>query len=379
MIRSNGYPAEEHHVITSDGYNLTIHRIPWGRVDNYLPVSKRPPVYIQHGLLCSSADFLVGGTEQGLAYVLADAGYDVWMGNCRGNTYSKSHIRLKPYQRQFWRFTWHEMGTIDVPAMIDYVLNQTQEETLHYIGHSQGTTTFFVMGAERPDYNAKIRGAHLLAPAAYMSSMRSPLIQFMSPLANLAEVAFNIFGSGELFANGDVMSLAGEATCRAHAMTMEVCSNLLFLFVGFDSDLFNVTLIPEITKRSPAGTSVRQFLHYVQLVRNHRFCQYDYGVFGNMMKYKSKSPPAYKLKNVNAPVYLYYGQNDWMVSMRDVKKLKKVLPNIQFDYRVPYPKWNHIDFLWASNVKSMIYDLVISNMQKSDLYANLSLNKTGIK
>lgn len=375
MIQSTGYPAEDHHVITSDGYNLTLHRIPWGLNDNCSSTSQcshRTPVYVQHGLLCSSADFIVAGSKQGLAYILADAGYDVWMGNCRGNTWSRRHIRMKPFQRQFWKYSWHEMGAIDIPEMIDYVLNQTQEETLHYIGHSQGTTTFFVMNSVRPEYNSKIRGAHLLAPAAFMSNMNSPLIKTLAPLSSFAEVAFNILGSGELLATGDLLSLAGEATCRAHAMISELCSNLLFLFVGFNSDQFNSSLIPEITKTSPAGVSVRQMLHFVQEVHNHKFAQYDYGRFGNMMRYGTRDPPDYNLKNVTAPVYLYYGNNDWLVSRKDVKKLKRVLPNIKFSYLLPFANWNHIDFLWAKNVKTELYDIVISNMRKSD-------NKPGIK
>lgn len=351
-------------MITPDGYMLMMHRIPHGR--NEIVSSKRPPVFLQHGLACSSADYLIAGTNEGLGYILADAGYDVWMGNFRGNTYSRKHIRLQPHQRKFWRFSWHEMGAIDLPAMIDYVLNKTGEESLHYIGHSQGTTTFFVMGAVAPEYNKKIRGAHLLAPAAYMSSMTSPLIRTFSPLVNIAEVFFNVFGSGELLANGDILSLAGEGTCKANSVITEICSNLVFLFVGFNSDQLNRTLLPEIMKRTPAGLSTRQMLHYIQAVRNGKFQQYDNGMFGNMIAYGSENPPEYDLKKVTAPVYLYSAMNDWLVSQKDVKKLRKNLPNIQFDYVMPYKNWNHIDFIWGMGVKEMLYDIVIANIKKSD-------------
>lgn len=99
IIRSHGYPAETHTVQSSDGYLLTIHRIP---SQSYL---KKPVVFLLHGFVCSSADWVLLGPKKALGFILADGGFDVWMGNSRGNKYSRSHIRLNPKKRQFWNFS----------------------------------------------------------------------------------------------------------------------------------------------------------------------------------------------------------------------------------------------------------------------------------
>jgi len=74
--------------------------------------------------------------DKSIAYILSNAGYDVWLGNNRGNKYSSFNTHIKTSENKFWNFTWEEMGTYDVPAGIDYILSLTGKSKLTYIGHS---------------------------------------------------------------------------------------------------------------------------------------------------------------------------------------------------------------------------------------------------
>lgn len=371
MIRNNGYHAEEHTVKTTDGYWLTLHRIPHEKHSHCLnelkPTTecKKPVVFLQHGLLGSSADYIISGPEQGLAYILADAGYDVWLGNFRGNTYSRRHATISPESPSFWQFSWHEMGVKDLPEMIDYVLQQTSQRQLDYIGHSQGTTTFLVMTSTKPEYNIKIRSAHLMAPLAFMSHMRSPLIRTIARIPMVKEKIEEQIGTGEFSPSADFISQAEQLFCKSHAASQEMCSNAMFLLAGFDSEELNVTLVAEILKRYPAGASIHQLLHYTQEVSSGKFCQYDQGMAANMIKYGVAKPTSYPLNEIRAPISLYYAHNDMLAALDDVEKLKeKLRDNVKYEYLVPHPKWNHIDFLWANDARKVVYEKIVENMKR---------------
>lgn len=103
------------------------------------------------------------------------------MGNTRGNTYSRNHTTLNPDKdKKFWEFSWHEIGAIDLPQVIDYVLEQTGAQSLYYCGHSQGTTVFYVMTSEKPEYNKKIKVHVSLAPIGFLNHMKSPFLKLIS-------------------------------------------------------------------------------------------------------------------------------------------------------------------------------------------------------
>lgn len=65
------------------------------------------------------------------------------------------------------------MGFYDLPASIDHILNVTGEQQLIYIGHSLGTTVFYVMASALPEYNKKIKFQISLAPVTTITHTTS--------------------------------------------------------------------------------------------------------------------------------------------------------------------------------------------------------------
>ena len=181
-----GYEHEEHAVLTKDGYLLGLHRI-LGRKGNADTPSRtyahkgprrgRPVVYLHHGLLmCSDVFLCTTSEERSLPLMLAEAGYDVWLGNNRGNKYSKKHISLHPHSSQFWNYSLDEFAWRDIPDSIEYVLEVTGEKSLSYVGFSQGSAQAFAALSICPALNDKINLFVALAPAIAPPGLSAPIV-----------------------------------------------------------------------------------------------------------------------------------------------------------------------------------------------------------
>ena len=121
--------------------------------------------------------------DQSLGYILADAGYDVWLGNMRGNRYSRAHVKYNPdHDEQFWDFSYDEMAHDDLPSMILYILNVTKHTQIGYVGHSQGTIIGFAeFGRVDSVVQNNVSFWAALAPVAHLGHMISPLKYLSSP------------------------------------------------------------------------------------------------------------------------------------------------------------------------------------------------------
>jgi len=348
LIKYWGYPAEVHEAVTEDGYVLTMHRIPHGR-HNKQETSKGV-FFLLDTLLTSSADWVMNLPHQSLAFILADQGYDVWMGNVRGNTYSKKHTKLKPYSDKFWDFSVDEMAKYDVPGMIDYILKVTQETQVYYVGHSQGSMLVMAALSENPDLARKIKMNFALAPLSRMVHVKG-MIHGMAGWGTALKYLFKFFNIKEFYPSMKWSQKIMAFLCK---LTPNMCKFGISIFNG-PSHQINATRIPVYMSHTPAGTSSKNMLHYIQMMNSGLFRKYDYGKLGNNERYQRDTPPEYDLYKVKVPTVVFYGSMDVIAPPKDVQW---TIDHLGFVMKTFTAKYNHLDFVWGKESGKYLYDIM---------------------
>ena len=156
---------------------LSLYRIPGKLEDSASNLSiDKPPVLMIHSQDWDMTQWISNEPDKAQAFALADAGYDVWMGNNRGSAYSLAHTTLSPKSKEYWDFYQFEMGTIDVPTFIDFILGRTGRSQLSYIGHSTGNNQFYMAASLQPKYfSERVNVFISLAPPVFLKNIDAPI------------------------------------------------------------------------------------------------------------------------------------------------------------------------------------------------------------
>ncbi|KAL1509627.1 hypothetical protein ABEB36_004336 [Hypothenemus hampei] len=351
FVESHGYTLEAHQVQTEDGYILTIHRIPGSPKSP--PLKNKPVVFLMHGLLFSSIDWVILGPKKAVGFMLADAGYDVWLGNTRGNTYSRSHIKLDPQndKEKFFNYSYHDIGVFDLPAAIDYVLGKTDQNKISYIGFSQGVTSFLVMGSLKPEYNDKILLMNAFAPVTDMYNITSEIFNVLNRFPQLFKIA-------DLLGWYEILDVSTQPVFRMLCEFKPMC-NLLFKICGMSEEQMpDKEFALKILSNFPAGMATKQAKHYAQGTATGLFAPFNENISA------VTSHNIYDLSKVTVPIILYFGESDNVINhLRLTRDVASQLPNVKHIFKVPYTNFNHLDFLWGKDNR-LLYDEVIRNIHK---------------
>ncbi|XP_028159366.1 lipase 1-like [Ostrinia furnacalis] len=347
-----GFPnAVTKDVVTVDGYILALHHIP-GNASR--------PVLLVHGNTADASCWIIRGNDS-LAINLARRGYDVWAINSRGTTLSKRHLYLNPnlQMREFYNYTFYEQGVYDMPATIDYILNETNQSSLLAIGHSVGTTNFYVLGSVKPEYNAKIRAFISLAPISFIQHLRG-LATVGSLLGNTLTSIGLLVGVNEVAGRNQVTSGLFNATCLVGPLRYTLCvEGVIFPLFGPDEQGFERDFIRTFFGHYPEGSSRKLFDHLVQIIDRNKFARYDYGSKGNKVAYGTTEPPEFDLSQVSMNMALLVGSNDYLATVLDAERLRDALPNVVHYQVMPYEDFNHFDFVWGREMPTNLFPYLL--------------------
>lgn len=332
---------------TKDGYILKLFRIPGkknSQVGSYNYDPNRPVVLFQHGLFDSSDSWVGNYERMSLPFILANKGYDVWLGNNRGNKYSRSHMTWDADKnKEFWKFSMHEMGTIDLPAMIDFILNETGRKKISYIGHSQGTAQMFLGMSLDPKYfSERINSFMAFGPVTNLNNITSNFLKLIAAtrLDNLLST-LNVFN--EFLPNATAEVYFQKFVCKTFGF---LCEGILDILSDSNPDDNDEKRFLVFLTHFPSGASLRTIHHFAENIRNNFFGPID-----------SKTP--YPIEQITGvPISFFVGKDDRLATVADNRILRdRLSKNNVIEFYKEYNDMGHATF-FLSKTNEHVNDML---------------------
>ncbi|XP_044479749.1 triacylglycerol lipase 1-like isoform X1 [Mangifera indica] len=349
LIQPNGYPCTEHTIQTKDGYLLGLQRVSSSNAN--LKVQRGPPVLLLHGLFMGGDAWFLDSPEESLGFVLADHGFDVWVGNVRGTRWSHGHISLSENDKDFWDWSWQELALYDAAEMI-HNINIITSSKIFIVGHSQGTI-ITLAALTQPDVVEMVEAAALLSPITYLEHISAPLVLRMVGVHLDQQMVFAM-GLRELNFRSNVLIGLVDSLCDGHLD----CNDLLTTITGKNC-CFNNSRVDFYLEYEPHPSSAKNMRHLFQMIRKGTFSLYDYGFFKNLKLYGQTKPPAFDLSHIpkSLPLWMCYGGND---ALADVTDVQHTIKELQSTPELLYlENYGHMDFILSIKAKEDFHSHMI--------------------
>lgn len=344
MCRLFDYDIENHIVRTKDGYLLTVNRIT--KFDGKPARRNGKVVYLHHGLLMNSEIWVTMlEKNQNLPFILYELGYDVWLGNNRGNKYSHKHLTKKLDSVDFWDFSIDEFALFDIPDTIDFILEESGKKCLTYIGFSQGTAQAFASVSVNTGLNHKVDKIIAISPATTPHGLYSKFLDIL--LKSSPNLIYILFSRKVLMPS--VLFWERVMYPPFFDTSIDISNYMLFNWRSL-----NIDKVQKVASYAHlySTTSVKTVVQWFQIMASKNFQMYHdtSGTISNL------NPVSYPLKNIRIPISLIYGNCDSLV---DIDVMKNQLPNDNVQsYCVNGHE--HLDNLWGRDVETTVFPLVLA-------------------
>ncbi|CAH2355540.1 sterol esterase Tgl1p [[Candida] railenensis] len=389
IAAANGYIIREHVVTTRDNYLLVIHKLEKRDSSSSRTNSRRPTntkleskvAYFHHGLLTNSELFLLGSEKnKNLPYLLVDLGYEVWLGNNRGNKYSRKHLKLSVSDKRYWNYSLDEFALYDIPDTLNYIksfYSYDKSCKIIYVGFSQGCSQLFASLSLNPTLNDSISLFVGLSPAIIPRDLNHTLLKvIVNQTANDNSFLYSLFGERAILPSVSFWCwLMGPELYQ-----LVVDQSLQFLF-GWSSKNISPKQKKVGYSHMFSNSSVKSIIHWFQIISSRRFQMFDetcnIGLSGlSTLSHDSKLTtsrvaPFPISHHLDVPMVLVYGDSDILVDIESTKDLILSQNSIMASKlleTIGCPTYEHMDTLWGDTVYETVFKKVIEYMENSHLY-----------
>lgn len=248
-----------------------------------------------------------------------------------------------------------EFAFHDIPDSINYILETTSQKSLSYVGFSQGTAQAFATLSIHPTLNDKVDVFVALAPAMAPAGLSNGIVD--SLIKASPQVIFLAFGRRSILSSATMW----QTILYPPIFTRFIDVSVDFLF-GWKTKNISVHQKLAAYPHLYSYTSTKSMVHWFQIIRNKSFQMFDDDVQAPLSL--GASDRYYKVakfptRNIKTPIVLMYGGSDSLV---DIKAMLKELPRHTIAKEIPH--YEHLDFLWAQDVHTLVFPYVFSALEE---------------
>jgi hypothetical protein len=232
---------------------------------------------------------------------------------------------------KFWAFSFVE-PYLDDKANIEYIRQETGQDKIIFVGHSEGFTTMLtaLTTNEADWFKQRVSLLVGLAPVSRLNDIGTGLLKFLGA-NNLAIGLVKLLGIKEWFYPNIYTNTLFVNICNYAPIICE--TNLKYITDG-DPTVNDREILRIYLGHFPGGLSVQTLDHELQMYQAQRFQYFDYGKKENLEKYGTETPPEIPVNKINGmPIAMFVGNSDLLGDVKDNQWLKEQLGTNVIHYK----------------------------------------------
>lgn len=240
------------------------------------------------------------------------------------------------------------------------MLERTGFSQLKYVGHSQGTTQFFIanMLHDHEEFGSKIQKFVALSPPFFLGGLNSILMR--AAINANADIFLYEHLPSILFLQPERHTLDWLVVNYAPtALTFIPRTTWTFVqgLTGMDAvSHLDLARMPMMARNDVGGTSTRNMAHWAQLVRTGVPETFSLNEEERVAYDQTKLMDSLK----TTKMLLFRGTTDSCVVESDFAKLVPLLPQDQIEEVATIPDYDHLDYMWAKDNDSLVNEKLLA-------------------